>query len=121
MSKKLLVHNSVGSYSTSTVLRIINEMDYLRNTLTLISIDRNSSENKNVRAQTGHLYLTLMAISLFLDVSGFNLHTYQNFGYSPKTRNVTSMYLAGKEQIYSYCVLLIIQGIGAFRIKVVSF
>ncbi|KAG0439278.1 Transposable element Tc3 transposase [Dictyocoela muelleri] len=122
MSEKLLIHNHVGDYSTSTVSRIIKDMGYSRKALTLIPINKNSNEKKNVRAQYG---ASLSHISdnqlIFLDETGFNLHTYQNFGTLQKNTKCYINVPNGKgTNIYVLCAITN-QGILAFKIKVGSF
>ncbi|KAG0438151.1 hypothetical protein DMUE_3265 [Dictyocoela muelleri] len=59
-------------------------MDYTRKTLILVSINRNSNVNKDVKSQYGLSMLNINDSQLiFLDETGFNLHYYQK-GYSPK-------------------------------------
>ncbi|KAG0441815.1 hypothetical protein DMUE_0770 [Dictyocoela muelleri] len=79
-----LIHNNVsGSYSVPTVSRIIKNMNYSRKTLTLVPINRNSNSNKDVRAQYEEAFYNIRDDQLiFLDETGFNLHSYQRMGYS---------------------------------------
>lgn len=122
MSEKLTMFSPVGSYSLSSVSRLIKGMDYTRKSLTLIPINRNSNENKNLRAQYGGILANINDDQLiFLDETGFNLHSYQSFGYSPKNTKCFINVPNGKGTNISVLCAITNTSILAYKIKVGSF
>ncbi|KAG0425218.1 Transposable element Tc3 transposase, partial [Dictyocoela muelleri] len=122
ISEKLKEINESGSYSQPTICRIVKKMGYTRKSLTLVPLNRNSDENKNVRALFAS---SLVSINdnqiIYVDETGFNLHSYQNMGYSPiNTKCFITVPNSKGVNISVLCAITTL-GVLAFKIKVGSF
>ncbi|KAG0436306.1 Transposable element Tc3 transposase, partial [Dictyocoela muelleri] len=119
---KLQIHNLSNSYSPSTAHRIIKRMDYSRKTLTLVPINRNSNANKDIRAQYATNMINIDDEKLiFLDETGFNLHSFQRMGYSPKNTKCFINVPNSKGTNVSVLCAITKEGVLGFRIKNCSF
>ncbi|KAG0437808.1 Transposable element Tc3 transposase [Dictyocoela muelleri] len=122
ISDKLKTFNSAGKYSLSTVFRIIKKMGYTRKSLTLVPINRNSSLNKHTRAQYATSVNSVSDdMMIFLDETGFNLHSYQSRGYSPKNQKCFINVANSKGTNISVLCAINILGVLAYKIKIGSF
>ncbi|KAG0440095.1 hypothetical protein DMUE_1988 [Dictyocoela muelleri] len=97
-------------------------MEYTRKKLTLVTINRNSNFNKDLR----YLYkVSLNNIQdnqlIFLDESGFNLHTFQQLGYSPKDAKCYVNSSNSKGTNISLLCAITFQGIFSCKIIMGSF
>lgn len=121
MSYALSTYNVTGSYSPSTISRILKKMNYTRKTLTLVPINRNSNTNKTLRAEYG-ADLNMLADDrlIFLDESGFNLHLHQKMGYSPKNTKCFINVPNSKGVNISLLCAITISGVLAYKIKIGS-
>lgn len=118
LSETLSGLNNSGTYSTPTVCRILKDMNYTRKALTLVPINRNSNANKQARAQyAASANLLLDNQLIFIDETGFNLHSYKKKDIPLKTQNSLSMFRIQKELIYLYCVQLLILACLILRLK----
>ncbi|KAG0419680.1 Transposable element Tc3 transposase, partial [Dictyocoela muelleri] len=95
---------------------------YSRKTLTLVPINRNSSVNKEVRARYGHSLVNINDNQLiFIDETGFNLHSYQRMEYSPvNTKRYINVPNSKGTNISVLCAITQ-NGILDFQIKIGGF
>ncbi|KAG0429263.1 hypothetical protein DMUE_5753, partial [Dictyocoela muelleri] len=85
ISEKMKEKNRNGSYSRPTICRIAKKMGYTRKFLTLVPLNRNSNDNKNVRAQyTSSLVSINKRQKIFIDETGFYLHSTKKNGVFAK-------------------------------------
>ncbi|KAG0435741.1 hypothetical protein DMUE_4561 [Dictyocoela muelleri] len=97
-------------------------MNYTRNTLTLIPVNRNSNENKTTRAQYATSLLNINDNQMiFIDETDFNLHSYQRVGYSPKNSKCFFKFPNSNGINISVLCAIKNEDILAFKAKVGSF
>jgi hypothetical protein len=97
-------------------------MDYTRKILTLIPINRNSNENKEVRAQYASYLQNISDQQLiFLDETGLNLYTFQRFGYSPRNTKCYISVQNSKGKNVSVLCAINNQGVLAYETKIGGF
>jgi transposase len=104
--------NPAGSYSKPTVCRIVKKCGYTNKTLTLVPINRNSVQNKILRAQYARTIDNLFDDRLvFLDETGFNLHLTNNRGYSMKNSKCYINVLSSKGTNVSLMCAITLNGL----------
>ncbi|KAG0436942.1 hypothetical protein DMUE_3961 [Dictyocoela muelleri] len=97
-------------------------MKYTRKKLTLVPINRNSNFNKDLRYLYGVSLNNIQDNQLiFLDESGFNLHTFQQLGYSPKNTKCYVNSSNSKSTNISLLRAITFQGNFSYKIKIGSF
>ncbi|KAG0437415.1 hypothetical protein DMUE_3701 [Dictyocoela muelleri] len=97
-------------------------MNYTRMKLTLIPVNRNSNGNKTTRAQYGTSLLNINDNQMiFLDETGFNLHSHQRFGYSLKNSKCFINVPNSKGTNISFLYAITNEDILAFKARVGSF
>ncbi|KAF7685362.1 hypothetical protein CDIK_3889 [Cucumispora dikerogammari] len=83
--------------SQSFISRTLKKMNYLRKKLSLVPAERNSPRFIDLRqTYCNNLMNIFVEWLVFLDETGFNLHTLVNYGYSPVNTKAYSVVRANK-------------------------
>lgn len=114
--KYLLLQEGINC-SKSKISKILKCMNYSRKRLVKVPIERNSLNVLNLREQYCRDIINISDNSLiFLDESGFDLHTNKNYGYSPKNIPAFITIPANKHKNISLMCALSISGIVAYEL-----
>ena len=104
--------------SQSFVSRILNKMNITRKRLTKIPIERNSIRILDSRKSYAREVINYTNEKfVYLDETGFNLHTSTNYGYSLKNTKAYAVFPSNKGINVSVMVAINLNGIVAFELK----
>ncbi|KAF7685537.1 hypothetical protein CDIK_3714 [Cucumispora dikerogammari] len=91
-------------------------MEYSRKLLSIVSIERNTPRTLDLRqAYAREMNNIPIDKLIYLDESGFNLHTTQNYVYSPKNTKAYVTVPAKKRQNVSLMSTISISGIVSYE------
>ena len=109
--------NELGiSISQSKISKVLKEMGYSRKRLTKIPEGRNTEKNLDERRAYTLSMSSIQDESLvFIDETGFNLHTSLNYGYSPKSQREFRMFPSNKGRNLSVLVAISLRGVIAYE------
>lgn len=103
--------------SQSKISSLIKSMGYSRKRLTRVPEDRNSDRVLEMRRQYA---ISLMPIQdesmVFLDETGFNLHTSRNYGYSPLNQKAYRIVPSNRGRNTSVLAAISIRGLISYKI-----
>ena len=104
--------------SQPTISRLLRSIKITRKRLSLVPVERNSPNLLNLRRDYGtemeNIPLNMM---VFLDETGFNLHTTQHYGYSFKNTKAYSLVKANRAINQSLMCAIDINGVIGFHIE----
>lgn len=106
------------STSASTISRCIKSLNFTRKRLTLVPQERNSERTLDARQIYSRQLDSIPDKNLiFLDETGFNLHTVKKYGYSPVNSKCFSTVPANKNTNISLLLAINYEGLIGYRIK----
>lgn len=114
---KEVIADAGHNVSQPAVSRLLIAMEFTRKRLTLVPVERNAPrilEQRQVYARS--INNIPMEKLVFLDETGFNLHTTQRFGYSPKNEKAFVTVPASRGQNISLMAAIDINGIVAHEL-----
>ena len=113
-----VLENQGMNKSQPTISRLLKTINVTRKRLSLVPVERNSPNILNLRRDYGiEMESIPLSRMVFLDETGFNLHTAQHYGYSPKNTKAYAMVKANRGINESLMCAIDINGVIGFEME----